>query len=790
MTPLLRYTLLSASVLALLLPKRAAKACGFSVWPGTYRFWLLQPDIVETPDLSPFYFASTYLYHDDLSQAHLSDKEQNLVEWQAQTGPGVSLAAIDTVLNHTDPEDFPGGADAAEGNGFLRWLQAPGNEDALRYLELSKKIESIAGNPDPWEEYGPNENAAGIVSELAQLREKSRSDFVRLRSAYQGIRLLGYARDTLRQQQAYDAWVAPAKANSWVKAAALYEMALGRVGYERSRLFAKAYAGGYRRTYCLINYNSAHTDSLLSLARDRHEQAVLLAMRAFGNRGRALADLRRIQALEPGHRDLPFLLLREINKIEDWLLTSQVTSFQWSATGPGPDYDYDADEPVYPDMARNRRSDSAYARSLSVFLREVAPRTRGADRVRLHLYDAHLSLLLRNPQRARRELRFAEAARGLSRKLRTQVAVSSLLLDLEDGFGPATEARFVQLATAPDSSLGVTDPGILRNQLVLYTAHKLAARGDRVRGLMLLSQTNRALGELPISNYKRVYQFIGEQAMPADYDRMIAVLDKPRKSPFERFVTRSPFGSPEDLYEGNTRDSSNGYWDRNRLLDYKASWYLRRQQTAEALAVLQKIPGSYWRRYPYNDYYLGDPFYVNLYERNEERDQLHTQTKPELVRGLLRRERALARGGASSARAALELGNAWFNMSYYGKSWIATRQYHSIYELTHYRGPRPERSLENDDYYGCRRARAYYEAGWRRATNRRLKTFCYYMMQQCDRRWLDYLAAVAGIDEDKRKPYRMPGAQELRGKGVDAAYFKDLVNECQVYAAFIRQYRR
>ncbi|TCJ17055.1 hypothetical protein EPD60_07015 [Flaviaesturariibacter flavus] len=791
MTPFLRFTLLSASLLALLLPKRTARACGFSVWPGTYRFWLLQPDIVEAPDLSPFYFASTYLYHDDLEQAARPDLAQNLAEWRAETGPGVTLSAIDTILNHTDPDDFPGGPDDAATNSFLRWLQTQGHEDALRYMQLSKEVESIAANPDPWEEQGPNVSAASVAAALRDLHHKSKSPFLQLRCAFQGIRVLGFSRDTLAQQQLYDAWVAPGPGNSWVKAAALYQLALQRSGPARGYLFAKAFAGGYRRSNCLIHFRSEDADAVLAMAGSRQEQATVLAMRAFNNRGRALGDIKRIRALERHHRDLSFLLLREINKIEDWLLTSKTSDFGWSATGPQPDYDYNNDRFLVPDLESNRRRDISYAMSLAVFLRDAARDVRGNERVLLHLYDAHLSLLLRNRSRARSELRLAESVRGLPRKLRTQVAVSRLLLDLEEDFGPETERRFMRLATASDSSLGVTDPDILRNQLVLYTARKLMARGDRVRGLLLLSQTNRALGELPISSYKGVYQFVGEEALPADYDAMIAVLDRARKSAFERFVTRAPFRSPEDMYLEARPDSSHGYWDRNRLLDYKASWYLRRQRPAEALPVLKAIPESYWHRYPYDDYYLGDPFYVNLFEKNEERDRLYPMTKPDLVRGLLRRERELQRG-IQPARAALELGNAWFNMSYHGKSWLATRQYRSMYELegNPYRTARVQRSAENDDYYGCKKARAYYETGWRHATDRRLKTFCYYMMQQCDRRWLDYLAAVAGIDESKRAPFRMPGEQALRRQGVDAAYFNDLVAECQVYAAFIRDYRR
>jgi hypothetical protein len=791
MTAFARCTLLSVSLIAFLLPKRTALACGFSAWPGEYRFWLLQPDLAPAADLAPFYFASTYLYHDDMTSAARPDISQNIDEWMAETGGAATRADIDSLLNNTSPADFFDLQRQASANTFLRWLRAPGHTEWMRYITLSKKVEGIAANPDPWDENGlRNYKSDAVVRELRRLHQEARSSFVQLRSAYQCLRLLGLEHDGL-MQQIYDAWVAPVRSKSWVKAAALYQLAIRRSDMEGHYLLVQAYDAGYQRTPCLMRFDPEKTDSLLDLARNTHEQAVVLAMRAFNSRGRALPDIARIYALAPGHRDLPFLLLREINKIEDWLVTSRVTDFNEPAV---PDLEvnyYESVRPYRDDVARNRRSDSAYAQQLDAFLQRVLA-GRKKDHPLLQLYSAHLALVLGKPARARQQLDAVAATQQLSKKLRTQLRVSRLLLDLEDGFGPKTEARFLQLAKASDEELGVVDPDILRNQLVLYTSRKLRAHGDRVRGLMLLSQTNRALGELPISRYKTLAQFIGEEARAEDYDAMISILSKQHKSPFEKFVTRSAFRSPEEFSsEHPGPDSTHGYWDRNCLLDYKAGWYLRQHRTQEALATLQRIPRVYWNEYPYKDYPLNDPFYVNLYDINEE-SGIVSVNKLQAVQEIRRREQRLAAGGRQAAQDCYELGNAWFNMSYYGGNWLMTRQYWSQYEMASYpyRSGHVRRSPENDDYYGCRRARSYYEQGWRLARDRKLKTFCYYMMEQCDHRWKGYLAALAGIDPEKQPEYRSPQKSLLQQKGLDAAYYRELVDECQVYAAFIRGHRR
>lgn len=80
MRALLKSILLSVSLL-FLLPRRTAQACGFYVFPGEYRFWLLQPDLTNEADLAPFFFASTELYGLDLSSAKEPYLQQNIDEW-------------------------------------------------------------------------------------------------------------------------------------------------------------------------------------------------------------------------------------------------------------------------------------------------------------------------------------------------------------------------------------------------------------------------------------------------------------------------------------------------------------------------------------------------------------------------------------------------------------------------------------------------------------------------------------------------------------------------------------
>src|SRR4026208_1772294 len=100
MKRLIKHILLSVSII-LLLPGKVTQACGFWVYPGEYRFWLLQPAIVNEADLTPFYSAASYLYKGDLYAGEQPYLEQNINEWYQITDHKASKKDIDSLLNAT-----------------------------------------------------------------------------------------------------------------------------------------------------------------------------------------------------------------------------------------------------------------------------------------------------------------------------------------------------------------------------------------------------------------------------------------------------------------------------------------------------------------------------------------------------------------------------------------------------------------------------------------------------------------------------------------------------------------
>ncbi|MBS1662353.1 MAG: hypothetical protein JST68_15020 [Bacteroidetes bacterium] len=780
-----RSIILISSLVLLLAPKQLVNACGFMVGPSEYRFWLLQPDLTNEEDLTPFFFASSYLYKGTDTSAKETYLSRNLEEWQEQIrlrkGKGVSWEDIDDLLNYTDPDLFFGHADSLAGkNSFVRYLLRKENSEWFRYMTLSKKVEQLAAHPDPWEEGPiPHANISRIIDEAKGVYMQASSGFIKMRTAYQLMRLYGFNGEGAAVSRVYDERIARVATSSWIKSAALYLKATKGEEPGSRRLLAEVFdRGDYYRSYCLEHFGGASIDSLLREARSGHERVVLRAMKAFNYPGRSLSAIQQIYAAEPGYNEIPFLLLREINKIEDWLVTEKVTSFKpavYAAT-----YQWQFSDEYLGYNKSNRLADQAYAASLGKFLLHAIADQKSTQPALLRLCSAHLSMLLGDYAAAEEQLRVAASYKDVPKNVRSQIAINQFLLGLEkQGLDAAMEKAFLGLLRRPAKRLGIYDAEIMKDQLILYTARKMMQKGDKARGLMLLSRTRRALGDLPIGAYKDVYEEIAENAGPEDYDSIVAIVDRKHKSPFEQFVTKGRFKSSIEYYDwADSSDLPMLFWDRNRLMDGKASWYIRNNELEAALKAMRSVPDSFWQREPYTDFIGGNPFYLNIYKNGYySGKRTRGYNKRGIVEKMLALQSLASGAPAKRAESHFQLANAWYNMSYYGNNWLVVKPWWSSSELDEY-GPKVGRSGFNDVYYGCSRAKALYLQAMRETRDKKLATLCCFM---------------AGVCEENRKRHvggKNPYLAELKEKGVSEGYYREMVKECAVYNDYVRTFDR
>lgn len=789
MKPLKIFTTVIASLLILLVPKKFASACGFWVAPGEYRFWLLQPDLTNQADLTPFFFASTYLYKGDINSAVDIYKDKNVDEWYAELRQQASKKDIREMMYNTPPHRYFNSEKDSK-NSFMVALRKPENKDHYDYFRISKRVEEIGDQLDPWDESTINYSGIDfMINKADALYKQSKSSFIKLRSAYQLQRLYGFRMQHQKSLNVYESRIAPVKTDSWIKTAAMYKYAGQIGGIEGDYMYSKAFdRGDYNRSHCLMYFRSNRIDTVLMHAKNLHERTVIHAMKAMNYPGRTLSMIRKIYAMEPAYKNLNFLLLREINKIEDWLLTTKLTDFTIPSW-------YDSYAWMFNDEQYkmiNYKSDKTYAAEFYIFLLQVITEGKQKDLSLLRLYASHLALVNGNAAASAKLLAEITDEKQLPANVRTQLQVNRFLLHLENGFDKNTENEFVHIINRSPEQLGVNDPEIMKNQLILYTARKLIKKGIKAKGLMLLGHTNRAIGDLSISGYKSVYQYIEEIATPEVYDQIIATLDKKNKTQFEKFITKAPrvywyydryvrMSDAEKEQEEKDRK-----WDRTKIMDGKSSWYIRNYRLKDALAVLEQIPDSVWSVYPYSYYIKGNPFYLNVYKSHpvtvaDKRDL----NKKQVIKEMIRLENMIAKNDPRSAECYFQLANAWYNMTWYGKNWLMVHQWWST-------GDYPsEKNAFNDDYHGCNRAKAYYLLALQKTKDKNLASLACFMAGVCENNSRKYINSVYEKDIDyynyaEKNPYK----KRLSQKGMSEKIYNELVSECALYLDFIGRYNK
>ena len=168
---------------------------------------------------------------------------------------------------------------------------------------------------------------------------------------------------------------------------------------------------------------------------------------------------------------------------------------------------------------------------------------------------------------------------------------------------------------------------------------------------------------------------------------------------------------------------------------------------------------------------------------NDRRDLNRVQ----IITEMIRLEALAKKDKDKSAECYYQLANSWYNMTWYGKNWLMVKQWWSRNEPDAYEVPLKQTSF-NADYYGCRQAKLYYEKARKLTKDKKLAALCFFMERDCQfnyRYYMQLVNKVRDIDYENKPDYAL-----AKRMGVDANYYRQVVEECETYLSFIRQYNK
>lgn len=710
--------LLAGSIL-LLLPQKDSSGCGYTPMPEEYRFYILHPGSSGRDELSTFYFTTEY-FNTDL-QINSAAEEANLNEWgqyfrykyskeclkkiiyQSDIGCVYNKDCYDTLL-----ASCPGLINE------LNWNTKPGRyfmymHECLGYLHFME---------DPWEETSTTDTSAlaRVINKGNKLlAEFVNEPFLEKRVAYNLIRLYYYAGNVANLGKIYNRYFSPTKQESMIDGSAYFYYIQtahnkNEFDYILSRVFDFSLE---KKKRSLELFTRQNIDATLKYAKNNHEQAVIHSMWLLQHPGKGLETLEKIYKLEPGYKDFDILLSREINKLEDWILTPRVAMVEAASHVPMNGNNEKENYNHYYMQLKNRENDLSYVDKVIKFSKKLFGQKGYAKKELVHLYLTHLYMMKNELDDATKQ--YALALKGASADKNTifdlQLKVDGIVLHFMQSKGMDAKGQQLLLdfnkVTKQRSSVYKLS---IQKNLLQFVGMILHEKGHTGWASLCI---NKAFdldydkyewefwGAFIMGDYHNAEHFLAQNGKESDFELVLNLIDKKSPTPFEEFILKDEYVSwNETIYYYPSN------FDRDKLQDYRARIKIRQDSLETALSYLKTVSDKHWLQYPHDEYASRNPFLFNhglgYYE------QVEGYNLKELVTEMISIKAKINTNYPQKDSLYLLLANAYYNITVHGNYWIAQ----NFWRETDYFPP-AKLKLYNPqwekEYYGCTKALYWYE---------------------------------------------------------------------------------
>lgn len=664
-------------------------ACGWDPsWDnGFYRF--LEPEMSGLDEYRPFYFDWDLLY-DDSGASPESRRDANIKEWDRFFMGEFNEEALSEVIYKYTAEDIENALagntlnEVCAGNPLMAAIRDGGFKDLATYLILAKACESYNYSDNYWEESEPLPSSDDpLVVKLKEGYHSTSSQALKWRYAFQIVRLLHYAGFWNEAVTAYEELTAPLspESNELMYYWTMSQYAGVKHGQEEKILSSYLFSIVFDncpslRTPAWYSFDirsEEQWNQVEKMCKSDDERANLYFMRAIVPDAVAAEEISKIQQIAPGSNKIDLLLLREINKIEEQMLGY---SYQggWK-NGPK------AEGPSEDELAR-----------INGLKRMVKATQQSGKMANPNLWDvsgAYLEYMGGDAPKARKILA-SLPSKGID-------GARARLLDLSIKIGSLTRVD----AKVENDIL--KDYYNLKDLLPKEQVEELALYRDGTFGKLYRSQGEPGKAILAFNN---AYEIIYNPTLETLNDLM-AFQAKDGKT----------------LYEKELLQRLESSYSRNDLLEMKATTLFSKNMLEEAIKIYEDLPEKYTSENRF--YKIGpDPFASNM------RDIINCEPgcienkydKLSLAKMLLSLQQKAMQEPEKAGNYYHLLGNAYFNLSYYGACWKG---------LSYYRGyvwsaEEPEQDLQ------LAMAQRYYEKSMKAAKSSEIAALSCMMAAKCD----------------------------------------------------------
>jgi hypothetical protein len=626
-----KFTIVLISLIFLIYPIKILNGCGPGVsYPEDDFHFILNQELLSAAGYEPFflyYGDSFYPYEDTL------DSKQNIDEWYEYFQKKISKenvtnlvygyphAELQGILNHIQK-----GHKSNVATDVLLYFNQTKDEDIINYLLFVRDLQPNVEGMNQWEgcahDLTTTENYF-LTGE--QLLKKSKSDFLKLRIAYQLARLAHYAGDYNKCISYFDNYIQPLNSNSCIMYWALGHKAgslkaLGNLP-EATYLFSLVFANSpdkRNEAYKSIWFRGEAYEQAFTFCKNDQEKLTLLFMNALEHPGPYMEGLVKLFEINPASKELEVLVMREVKKMESTFTKSDFF------------YEYSEGD-----------NSSNTLKTLKDFIFKIASTGTARTPPLWYFLSGYISYLTKDYGEA---VKFIDKANVLSKddlrfKNQARIVKTIIAIDAEDTITREFENKILQEFTWLDKMKG--------SHLSNYYSNEFSkAKSYFLERLMLRYEKNGAQmkAALCMNMYSPIY--LKSTMNEGDVDAFITFIGKKNKSPMEIFL------------------GQNFQYTLNQLNEIKGMLALRRGEFKKAVRYLKTSDQSIMSS--------GDPFEfsVNICItcNNEDLDS-PGYTKLGFAEKMLELETQAKIDKVKAANNYFMIGLGLFNTTYFGSSW-------------------------------------------------------------------------------------------------------------------------
>lgn len=697
------------------------KACGpYYPYMEDVRFSIFSPEVFHYDEYQSFNFNS-YMYFTDnkaLENNNLIGQKENIKLWSQIVDKNISMSSMEEAIYSIPEKELK---NSKSKNSFIRFLHENQSKEILEYLIFSKSIEKYNQiYDDPWERnrsFNLPERNKAIKTALNKAKVNTNEQLKR-RWAFQAIRLAYYNGDSKSIQKSYNQYFNDKNCNDILSYWAMYFMIQTvKDATYKSYLSARVFANAADKQIILNQFSSeVNTSEILKFAQNDIEKAQIYEISAFKTFHKTLPQLKEIYKYNPTSKALCFLILREVNKLEDLILSPYYNFLGPAVTSNYSDYQ---DNNLY---QQRITEDKAYAKELIEFLTSLK---NIENPTMIKMVKAYLLSIIDENQASIKEFN----------QIKTQD------LDIEQ----QKLLKRLKLFSSTKEYI-LRKNGELTKELKEFLMEDYDGNNDKE----LLFAIGREYEFLSYTKNAAIIYSLLDQTYnynPYEFEEGNTVYWKSKNNKWTLwldFYTDYIFYMDAEYTPGqieeyinflNQNHTDNFYlWiqerttnDMNRLYDLLGTKYIRLNKLPEAKACFSKVEKTFYQEYPFSTYLDANPFYADFYSS-------HTKTKADTVKynkleitTLLMNYIKESENPNNKNRDyyAFLVGNCYYNMSHFGNSWMMRRYYWTINDES--------RGLEDDqEYYDNQLAIKYYQKAAKLSSNKKFSALCLRMAVKCE----------------------------------------------------------